>query len=511
MQQNTRDNIADINYLSVFATFATINSGFIYLGTPSPYALPLAIINLTAYIIHNYVIEKQCQLISSAPKQDNEQKINTYNKVLFASALPFIAGVPFAYYEATNVLGEKLAISSEASLAISITVALILALATANFSREVYKQAKQKLDPAKSTQSCQLGNTTYSDLAANITATVVSSGFIYLGLPSPYALPAAILHLVATIIFHGTATITNKPQFQQKNNSNAHAHVLLTLSYLAMIPGIAFGTYSMANVLGDKLNLSSESTLAISVTFSIILALSLLAAPFIRQAKSSNIGSNGAQNRRPTLENKASRPIKRGLIAFDFDETITNQHVYEMLTLCGLHDTNTETQWKAIQNIKPRGLAHEWKTAFEELFYAGHDIAIVSYNPHVELIRRFLKEKIGLDEQILKNIHIESWLPEEKAQKSHGKNFHLCAAAKHFNRDPQDRNIILIEDSRTNLQKAEELLHPQYGSVYTDFRQEGNEAPHIHQTLAQARQLSKELDEQAALQHDESTDLIYQP
>ncbi len=180
-------------------------------------------------------------------------------------------------------------------------------------------------------------------------------------------------------------------------------------------------------------------------------------------------------------ESKEEKSKKSALIAFDFDLTITSKHIHNILAKGFLADAPEEVKWQAVKDIKPRGSAEEWNQAFQTLIAAGQDLSIVTENKHLDLIRRYLKEIIGLNDKTLEAIYIDNQKPSHSEP---GKNGHLKRAKQHYSRNEDDRNVILVEDSLKNIQTAQKvgLLHRDYGAVSAPT-DDYSKAPHIKQVL----------------------------
>jgi len=150
----------------------------------------------------------------------------------------------------------------------------------------------------------------------------------------------------------------------------------------------------------------------------------------------------------------STRPQESALFAFDFDETITSRHVYFAIVAAKLKSTRgvdlTDQQYAIASTIEPRGSAAQWRELFEKLIADGHKIAIVTYNPFELVVQRYLKEKLGLSDDVLEKISFNCIHHNAKYL---GKDRQIAAAKAHFEID-DNRNIILVEDDITNLLRA---------------------------------------------------------
>lgn len=148
--------------------------------------------------------------------------------------------------------------------------------------------------------------------------------------------------------------------------------------------------------------------------------------------------------------------MAQGLFIIDFDLTITQEHVHNLLFQAiyrgFIGEDDLEAQWEHVKNVPATGSEKQWKALFEKLIHDGHFVAIASFSAHKPIIERYLREKIGLDKDVYQKIFVESWLPENpyKADKSE----HILNVIKHFNFQGKPANIVLIDDSGVNLAAA---------------------------------------------------------
>lgn len=197
-------------------------------------------------------------------------------------------------------------------------------------------------------------------------------------------------------------------------------------------------------------------------------------------------------------ENNLSNPNTGALFCFDFDETISSKHVHNSIMRAHLSRGTDDQQWEVIKNIKPRGSASEWKALFEKLITDGHQVAILSYSQFPRIIDRYLKEIIGLEKEILDQIFVNSWLPDDQ---NSGKNKHIRQAIDYFHRDTTDKNIVLVEDSIENLKMAKQGLHKD-GAILAPKNASDSDpndsklyltAPHIAEVARLSEQLKNEI------------------
>ncbi|WP_218813891.1 hypothetical protein [Rickettsiella endosymbiont of Dermanyssus gallinae] len=138
------------------------------------------------------------------------------------------------------------------------------------------------------------------------------------------------------------------------------------------------------------------------------------------------------------------------LIAIDFDHTIVNGQTHMKIMLS--KETDKDRQCDQIKNFQVIGEQNEWKHIFETLIKEGHAVCIVSFNNYGHTIPRFLEEKVGLSHEEVEKIKVVSWLP--KHPKTANKNQHLRQAKKIMNFHGKNSQVILIDDSKNNLEVA---------------------------------------------------------
>lgn len=143
---------------------------------------------------------------------------------------------------------------------------------------------------------------------------------------------------------------------------------------------------------------------------------------------------------------KKKKPT-RALFCIDFDKTISSKHTHNIINNGGADDE--QEQWDLVKDIPPIGEAKEWKKLFKTLHEDGHNIAIVSFNQYAHIIRRYLKEVIGLDKNFLREyVNVESFIPEDQSNKKE----HIQRANAKLNTPAED--IVLVDDTKSNIDHA---------------------------------------------------------
>jgi hypothetical protein len=137
------------------------------------------------------------------------------------------------------------------------------------------------------------------------------------------------------------------------------------------------------------------------------------------------------------------------LFILDFDETITSENTHNAAS----HLTKTEEMWDVIKEIEPVSGAEIWRDTIRAILAKGHGLAIASFNAHGSLlIPQYLQEVIGLNEDEVNVIHIESWLPSKPAKAN--KNEHISHSIKHMRYNGVPDTIVLVDDDLKNITAA---------------------------------------------------------
>lgn len=138
------------------------------------------------------------------------------------------------------------------------------------------------------------------------------------------------------------------------------------------------------------------------------------------------------------------------LITIDFDHTIVNGQTHMKIMLS--KETNKDRQWEQIKDFQVIGEPGEWKSILENLIKEDHSVCIVSFNNYGHIIPRYLQEKVGLSHEEVEKIKVISWLPPHP--ETANKNQHLRQAKKIMNFHGKNSQVVLIDDSKNNLDAA---------------------------------------------------------
>lgn len=149
------------------------------------------------------------------------------------------------------------------------------------------------------------------------------------------------------------------------------------------------------------------------------------------------------------------------LFVIDFDHTIVDGHTHSVITRAILSrrvaSDDTEAQWELVRGMAALGGSDKWKAVFQSLLERGHHVAIASFNSYPHVITRFLREVIGLADEEINRIHVNSWLPPDPG--SADKNEHIEQVISHFYPGvgvrPRRDQVVLVDDSDNNIIAAE--------------------------------------------------------
>lgn len=192
----------------------------------------------------------------------------------------------------------------------------------------------------------------------------------------------------------------------------------------------------------------------------------------------------------------SNQAIKITTIIFDFDLTISREHIHSFLTQCLSSRTTSfnhrtklyrhenfspaqiEEMWGLVLKHNkhlPTGDARNWRNIFTTLLDQGFHVVIASFSSFAPILKRFLADVIGLPETYLERIRIEAWLPNgDKDDKNH----HLDRIARAVptdtpisidpplltedERKARYKSFILIDDSFRNINAVERLTGEQH-------------------------------------------------
>lgn len=154
------------------------------------------------------------------------------------------------------------------------------------------------------------------------------------------------------------------------------------------------------------------------------------------------------------------------LFIFDFDHTIVNGHTHNAINRSkanrGIEQEYVNSPWEVVHEFSTIGSESDWKEIFENLYQQGHFLSIASFNAYELIIPQFLR-KIGLSEELIAQIHIIAGLPENP--RTANKNDYIQEAIQYVENycqhnqytDGEPLEVIFIDDSKKNIQAAEEL------------------------------------------------------
>lgn len=148
-----------------------------------------------------------------------------------------------------------------------------------------------------------------------------------------------------------------------------------------------------------------------------------------------------------------------GLFIFDFDLTITSQHIHNLIMQGhqqGLIDLgDQESIWSYVKEIPASMDNDAWRELLEDLIDAGHFVGIATFNEFQFIVKRYLGEALKISDHYLQKIHIEAWLPQNPMLAN--KNKHINEIIRHFDFIGEKDHIIFVDDSDHNCLAAKEV------------------------------------------------------
>lgn len=150
-----------------------------------------------------------------------------------------------------------------------------------------------------------------------------------------------------------------------------------------------------------------------------------------------------------------------GHFMFDVDHTIIDGHTHNFFGYKGISPAKSPEEQEAhFQTLMAKGFspignsAEQWRNLINTLLLDGHTVSIVSFSNYGNyIVPKYLKHIIELDEETLNKIHIESWLPRDNMTAN--KNLHIQNALAKHNAIATPSEVILIDDSESNIQEAQ--------------------------------------------------------
>lgn len=137
------------------------------------------------------------------------------------------------------------------------------------------------------------------------------------------------------------------------------------------------------------------------------------------------------------------------LFILDFDETIASENTHNAVS----HLTKMDEMWGIIKEISPIEGPDIWRDTIRSILTQGHRLAIASFNAYGStFIPRYLQEVIGLSEEEVQAIHIESWLPVHPREAN--KNEHITYSIKDMEYTGSPDSVVLVDDDLKNITAA---------------------------------------------------------
>lgn len=145
-----------------------------------------------------------------------------------------------------------------------------------------------------------------------------------------------------------------------------------------------------------------------------------------------------------------SKTLSR-LFCFDFDNTIVDGHFHNALYDMGVA-SNKASPEQITSLLNTHAILNQdllLKT-FQAILSNGHHLAITTWSEYPEVIVPTL-QKIGLNQDEIAQVHIESGIPSSNAQR---KSPHIAKAKQHFG-ITDNQHVFLIDDDEDNIRQAQ--------------------------------------------------------
>jgi hypothetical protein len=167
------------------------------------------------------------------------------------------------------------------------------------------------------------------------------------------------------------------------------------------------------------------------------------------------------EEKQPLEVSPVDASMASSFVFIDFDKTITSEHTHNRIGIAYTQKKKElgkqvilteEEQWALVKDIKPIGSAKQWENIFSMLINNNQAVCIASFTHFKHVIPLYLKEVIGLPEDLIKKIHIEAWLPANTSNK----NVHIQNAIHDCHFKGSQKQVLLIDDSESNILAAKE-------------------------------------------------------
>ncbi|MDR2978819.1 MAG: hypothetical protein LBU56_05540 [Rickettsiales bacterium] len=164
------------------------------------------------------------------------------------------------------------------------------------------------------------------------------------------------------------------------------------------------------------------------------------------------------------------------LLIFDFDNTITNEHMHNVFSRLGKSDFDS-TQNNAVTDVDIRKFlentdgiknAEGLKSVLRSALSNGVKVNIASYTKYPNAVKKVAKDYLGLSKEQADSVSVFGGFPksydpklQEDQQNQVGKNLHICRAIaeyknKHNGQLP--KTVMLVDDSAGNIKKINEFI-----------------------------------------------------
>jgi hypothetical protein len=143
-------------------------------------------------------------------------------------------------------------------------------------------------------------------------------------------------------------------------------------------------------------------------------------------------------------------------VILDFDETIAVASAEEFTPEASVASDYTQNSDNKTWGLPlPIGSSEDWRNLFNNLVLNNKKVAIASFCPYEERVRNFLTYVLQLSEDVVKNIQLAVWYPEDA---NNGKRAHISRAMALCRLDSSNsktrKNVVFVDDNPTNIYLA---------------------------------------------------------
>ncbi|NSX83866.1 hypothetical protein GOM44_06835, partial [Wolbachia endosymbiont of Atemnus politus] len=168
------------------------------------------------------------------------------------------------------------------------------------------------------------------------------------------------------------------------------------------------------------------------------------------------------------------------LLIFDFDNTITEEHMHNAFSRLGRIDFDSDAENAVTDhNIKDflkntGGIKNEegLKSVLQSALSSGIEVNIASYTGYPNAVKRVVENHLGLSKEQADSVSVFGGFPADydtqlkssalkEQQNQVGKNLHICKAIVEYKNNHNGqlpKTVMLVDDSTDTIKKIDEFV-----------------------------------------------------